>query len=63
LRIRFCKGWKMKKKTGKKMIESYMSSRKNLRMVYILIDSFVGPGELDFVMMKWLYDLSVPLKL
>ncbi|MEA5000390.1 MAG: ribosome biogenesis GTP-binding protein YihA/YsxC [Endomicrobiaceae bacterium] len=51
------------KENWKKMIESYMSSRKNLRMVYILIDSFVGPGELDFVMMKWLYDLSVPFKI
>ncbi|MFA7074405.1 MAG: ribosome biogenesis GTP-binding protein YihA/YsxC [Endomicrobiaceae bacterium] len=51
------------KENWKKIIESYISSRKTLRMVYILIDSFVGPSELDFVMIEWLSDLSVPFKI
>ena len=34
-----------------------------MKAVYVLIDAFVGPSELDFVMMKWLRDLSVPFKI
>lgn len=51
------------KETWKRIIEGYITTRKTLKAVYVLIDAFVGPSELDFVMMKWLKDLSVPFKI
>ncbi len=51
------------KKVWQKMIETYITSRKTLKMVYILIDSFVGPTELDFVMMDWVRKLNIPFKI
>lgn len=51
------------KETWKKIIEGYITGRETLKAVYILIDSFVGPSELDFVMINWLKELSVPFKI
>ena len=34
-----------------------------MKMIYILIDSFVGPTELDFVMMDWVRNLNKPFKI
>ena len=51
------------KKVWQKMIETYIASRKTFKMVYILIDSFVGPTELDFVMMEWVRKLNIPFKI
>ena len=42
-----------------KMIEEYITTRKTLKKVYILIDSYVGPSELDFVMIDWLKKLDI----
>ena len=39
------------------------ASRKTLKMVYILIDSFVGPTELDFVMIDWVKELNIPFRI
>ena len=50
------------KKVWKEMIETYISSRKTLKMIYILIDSFVGPTELDFMMIDWVRKLNIPFK-
>lgn len=50
------------KKVWQNMIETYITSRKTLKMIYILIDSFVGPTELDFVMMDWVRKLNIPFK-
>ena len=43
----------------KKMIEEYITTRKTLKKIYILIDSYVGPSELDFAMIDWLRKLKV----
>ena len=51
------------KKVWQKMIETYITSRKTLKMVYILIDSFVGPTELDFVMIDWVKELNIPFRI
>ena len=51
------------KKVWKEMIETYITSRKTLKMIYILIDSFVGPTELDFMMMDWVRKLNIPFKI
>ena len=42
-----------------KMIEEYITTRKTLKKVYILIDSYVGPSELDLVMIDWLKKLNI----
>lgn len=42
-----------------KMIEGYITTRKTLKNIYILIDAYVGPSELDFVMIDWLKKLNV----
>ena len=43
----------------KKMIEEYITTRKTLKKIYILIDSYVGPSELDFSMIDWLKNLNI----
>ena len=51
------------KKLWQEMIEGYISSRKTLKTVYILIDSYVGPTELDIMMTDWLNSLKVSYKI
>lgn len=51
------------KNVWKDMIEKYITSRKTLKMIYILIDSFVGPTDLDFMMMDWVRQLKIPFKI
>ena len=51
------------KKVWKEMIEKYITSRKTLKMIYILIDSFVGPTDLDFMMIDWVKELKIPFKI
>ena len=59
----FARVTEQEKKVWQNMIEAYLSSRKTLKMIYILIDSFVGPTELDFVMMDWVKQLQKPFKI
>lgn len=42
------------------MIESYMTGRPTLRMVFALIDAKVGPTRLDLDMLAWLEDKKLP---
>ncbi|MCL2388772.1 MAG: ribosome biogenesis GTP-binding protein YihA/YsxC [Elusimicrobia bacterium] len=44
------------------MIEEYITQRKVKKRVYVAIDAFVGPTELDFSMAGWLSDAGVPFK-
>ena len=59
----FARVTEQEKKVWQNMIETYISSRKTLKMIYILIDSFVGPTELDFVMMEWVRKLNISFKI
>ena len=59
----FARVTEQEKKVWQNMIETYITSRKTLKMIYILIDSFVGPTELDFVMMDWVRKLNIPFKI
>ena len=59
----FARVTEQEKKVWQNMIETYITSRKTLKMVYILVDSFVGPTELDFVMMDWVGRLNIPFKI
>ena len=51
------------KKLWKEMIEGYITSRKTLKTVYILIDSYVGPTELDMQMIQWVNSLNISFKI
>jgi GTP-binding protein len=42
------------------MIEGYLSGRKSLRGIYLLIDSKVGPTKLDHQMREWLKAHKLP---
>ncbi|MFM8429885.1 MAG: ribosome biogenesis GTP-binding protein YihA/YsxC [Holophagaceae bacterium] len=42
------------------LIESYLRSRKTLIMVYLCVDSYVGPTELDIDMQAWLFQNHLP---
>lgn len=42
------------------MIETYLTGRPGLRMVFALVDAKVGPTKLDLAMLKWLQAKGLP---
>jgi GTP-binding protein len=46
--------------TWQKMLETYLTRRPSLRMVFVLIDGKVGPTKLDLIMLKWLESQHLP---
>jgi len=42
------------------MIEGYLTQRKSLTMVVVLVDGEVGPTKLDVQMLGWLRSLAIP---
>ena len=42
------------------MIESYLTQRPGLRMVFVLVDAKVGPTDLDLMTLKWLEAKRLP---
>ncbi|MDR1941584.1 MAG: ribosome biogenesis GTP-binding protein YihA/YsxC [Endomicrobium sp.] len=51
------------KELWRDMIEGCILERKSKKTVYIIIDAFVGPTELDFSMAEWLKQYEVPFKI
>ncbi|MDR1926375.1 MAG: ribosome biogenesis GTP-binding protein YihA/YsxC [Endomicrobium sp.] len=51
------------KKLWNRMIEECIIRRQSKKTVYIVIDAFVGPAELDFNMADWLSGYNVPFKI
>jgi GTP-binding protein len=45
------------------MIEEYLTSRESLRMVYVIVDAFVGPTKLDKQMIMWLQASSIEFRI
>ena len=50
------------KELWQKMIETCISERKSKKTIYIVVDAFVGPTELDYDMAFWLKEHGVPFK-
>jgi GTP-binding protein len=50
------------KEQWRAMIEECIVSRKSRKTVYIIVDAYVGPTELDLNMAQWLFANSVPFK-
>ncbi|MCL2485064.1 MAG: ribosome biogenesis GTP-binding protein YihA/YsxC [Endomicrobia bacterium] len=44
------------------MIEECIAERRSKKMVYIIVDAFTGPTELDFNMAEWLKEYGIPFK-
>ncbi|MCL2800073.1 MAG: ribosome biogenesis GTP-binding protein YihA/YsxC [Endomicrobia bacterium] len=44
------------------MIEECIAQRKSKKLVYIIVDAYTGPTELDFNMAQWLKEYGVPFK-
>ncbi len=42
------------------MLESYLTGRASLRMIFVLIDAKVGPTKLDHTMLDWLESQRLP---
>jgi len=45
------------------MIEGYLTGRRTLRMVYVLVDAEVGPTKLDHQMIDWLRHSEIPCRI
>jgi GTP-binding protein len=50
------------KELWNRMIEECIVQRKNKKTVYVIIDAYVGPTELDFDMVCWLKEYNIPFK-
>lgn len=59
----FAKVSEEEKDSWKQMIEGYITSRKNLKNLYILIDGLVGPMDLDIIMVEWVKSLDIKFKI
>jgi GTP-binding protein len=57
----FARGKKDEVEYWKKLIEGYFrKNRKKIGLVFLLVDSKVGPTELDYQMINWLSSLGLP---
>jgi GTP-binding protein len=45
------------------IIENYLSSRENLRMVFVILDVVAGPTKLDILMINWLIHHEYPFRI
>lgn len=45
------------------MIEGYLNSRENLRMVFVILDAVAGPTKIDIMMINWLIHYEYPFRL
>jgi len=59
----FAAGPKAEKDTWREMIEGYLTSRKSLCMVFVLVDAEIGPTKLDHQMVEWLRASDIPCRI
>ena len=59
----FAVGPVKEKATWQAMIEGYLTGRKTLRMIYLLVDAEIGPTKLDLQVVEWLQDLQLPTRI
>ena len=56
----FATGPAKERETWQAMVESYLTGRRTLRMVYVLVDAEIGPTPLDHSMVEWLHSVDLP---
>ena len=59
----FALGPARERETWQAMIEGYLTGRKSLRMVYVLVDAEIGPTKLDHQMLDWLRSVDLPYRI
>jgi GTP-binding protein len=59
----FALGPAKERETWRAMIEGYLTGRKNLAMVFVLVDAQVGPTKLDHQMLDWLSSVQLPYRI
>ena len=59
----FATGPAKERATWQEMIESYLTGRRSLKMVYVLVDAEVGPTRLDLQMVDWLRSVELPYRI
>jgi GTP-binding protein len=59
----FALGPAKERETWQAMIEGYLTGRKSLRMVFVLVDAQVGPTKLDHQMVEWLSSVDLPYRI
>lgn len=59
----FALGPAKERETWQAMIEGYLTGRKSLRMVFVLVDAEVGPTKLDHQMVDWLRSVDLPYRI
>lgn len=59
----FATGPAKERAAWQEMIESYLTGRRTLRMVYVLVDAEVGPTKLDHQMLEWLHSVDLPYRI
>ncbi len=56
-------GLKTEKDKLGKIIEDYLHARKNLAMVFVIVDAVAGPTQLDHLMLNWLQHYNLPFSI
>ena len=59
----FATGPAKERATWEGMIGGYLTGRATLRMVFVLVDAFVGPTKLDLGMVEWLRNENLPYRI
>ena len=58
----FATGPAKERATWQAMVEGYLTGRKSLRMIFVLVDAEVGPTKLDHQMIDWLRETGLPCR-
>jgi len=53
---------KGEKLSWKQMIELYLTSRQSLKVLFVLVDAYVGATDLDLQMFAWLKSTNIPYR-
>ncbi len=59
----FATGPAKERATWQAMVEGYLTGRRSLRMVFVLVDAEVGPTKLDHQMIDWLRSADLPCRI
>lgn len=59
----FAVGPVKEKATWQAMVEGYLTGRKSLRMIYVLVDAEIGPTKLDIQVVEWMSEMELPYRI
>lgn len=59
----FAAGPAKERASWEQMISGYLTGRKTLRMIFVLVDAEVGPTKLDLQTLDWLRSMDLPYRI